>query len=249
MNNRKNPFIPIKDVKLMIVDGSAKEIIDTLKKMNIQIIPTIKCMEVYDAISYHPDIVIHPINYNTIIVAPNVFDYYQDIFKGTKIKVLKGEKKLTNQYPNNIAYNVARVSDYAIHNFKYTDEKLKYYLKKEGLNLISVKQGYSKCSVAIISDNAIITSDHSIYRELTNYDIDVLLIEQGHIELPGLNYGFIGGSTGLLSKRKILFTGKYSHHLSKEKIDNFLKKYEIEPIFLSNKKIIDLGSIIPLKCN
>ena len=40
--------------------------------MNLNIIPTIECKEVSEPISYHPDIVIHPINHNTLVVAPNV---------------------------------------------------------------------------------------------------------------------------------------------------------------------------------
>ena len=68
-----------------------------LKKLNINIIPTIACKEVAEPISYHPDIVIHPINHNTLIVAPNVFDYYEDKLHGLGIKIIKGETKLDKE--------------------------------------------------------------------------------------------------------------------------------------------------------
>jgi len=249
MNDGQNPFIPKKEADILIVDGRAKKIIENLEKKNFKIIPTIECNELYEAISYHPDIVIHPINHNMVIVAPNVYDYYKNMLKNTGLKIIKGEKFLENKYPHNIAYNVARVSNYAIHNFKYTDEKLKYYLKKEGIELINTKQGYSKCSVANVGENSIITSDKSIDSATSKYGIDVLLIKPGHIELPTLDYGFIGGSTGLINQKKILFTGNYEEHPSKNHIDDFLKKNGIKPIFISNEKIIDLGSIIPLNCN
>lgn len=249
MANGQNPFIPKGKANLLIVDGRAKDIIENLKALNIEVIPTIKCEEVYEAISYHPDIVLHPVTHDTLIVAPNVYYYYKEIFKGTDIKVIEGEKKLGREYPHNIAYNLARVSEYVVHNFKYTDEKLKFYLEKQGLTFIDVKQGYSKCSTAIINNKAAITSDPSIYKALKNTNVDVLLIEQGFIDLPGLNYGFIGGATGLLSPKDLLFTGKYNSHPDKLKINSFIKKYELTPIFLRNEKIIDLGSIIPLKYN
>ena len=35
------------------------------------------------------DITIHPINHNTLIVAPNVFDYYEDKLRGMGIKIIK----------------------------------------------------------------------------------------------------------------------------------------------------------------
>lgn len=245
-----NPFLPNGKADIVIMDGRVdKEILNNIKKFGVEIILTIKCNELYEAISYHPDVVMHPINHKTLIVAPNIFDYYKDIFADKPIKLIKGEKKLNRNYPNDIAYNVARVSRYAIHNVKYTDEKLKYYLKKEGVEFIDVKQGYSKCSIATIGEREIITSDPSIIKKCSNYDINILSIEEGFIDLPEMKHGFIGGSTGVISKDQVLFTGTYEHHPDSEKIKNFLKKYGKTLKFLSNKKIIDIGSIIPFKYN
>lgn len=250
MSIRKgNPFIPYKKADTVIVDGRGKKIIDKLVHMGINVIPTIKHEKLYEAISYHPDIILHPINYTTLIVEPSMFYYYKDKLRNTNIKLIKGEKHLGKKYPDNIAYNVARVSKYAIHNLKYTDEKLLYYLKKEGIEFIDVNQGYTKCSIANLSENTIITSDPSIYNKALKYGIDVLYIKEGFIKLPGLDYGFIGGTCGLLRKKEILFTGKYEKHIDYNNIEKFLKKHEVKPIFLSNKEIIDLGSIIPLLCN
>ncbi|WIV11414.1 DUF6873 family GME fold protein [Proteiniborus sp. MB09-C3] len=241
----KNPFIPYGKASIAIVDGRISyEIKENLIKHGLEVIKTCKCEELYDSISYHPDIVIHPINYNKVIVAPNVYDYYSDILSIYDIEVIKGEKKLSRNYPENIAYNVARISKYAVHNTKYTDEKLKFYMAKEGIDFINVKQGYSKCSLAIIGEDIGITSDPSIYKELKKHSIDVLLVEEGFIELPGLNYGFIGGATGMLSKDELLLSGSIQKHPSLNKINGFLKKYKIKPIYLSNNRMIDIGSII-----
>lgn len=230
-----------------IVDGRVDdETINNLKKYCLNIIKTIKCSELYDAISYHPDIVIHPIDSKTVVVAPNVYDYYKDRFYKMGIKVIQGEKRLKRNYPDNIAYNVARVGRYVIHNFKYTDEKLKYYYRKMNFEFINVNQGYTKCSIAIVNERAIITSDPSIYKECVKHDIDVLHITEGFIELPGLNYGFIGGATGNLDKDSILFSGSFKSHPDYIKIIEFLKKYDKIPIILSNNKIKDIGSIITL---
>jgi hypothetical protein len=243
-----NPFAPIERADAVIIDGRVRnETVKKLNSMGIQVIKTIKCDDVYEAISYHPDICIHPIDNSTLVVAPNVFEYYSYIFKNTSIKLIKGEKVLKSNYPYNVAYNVARVSRYAIHNFRYTDEKLLYYLKKKGIELINVKQGYSKCSVSIVNNNAMMTSDPSIFKRCSGYDIDILFIDAGYIELPGFDYGFIGGATGCISKNEFLFTGEYNNHPSRDKINQFLSKYGKKPIILSSKKIIDIGSIIPLK--
>ncbi len=127
-----NPFIPNTRANIVIIDGRIDEEIETnLKSLNLNIIPTIQCKEVPEPISYHPDIVMHPINHNTLIIAPNVFHYYEDLLWDMGINLIKGETLLSNSYPKDIAYNVGRIGKYAIHNFKYTDEKLKFYLKKK----------------------------------------------------------------------------------------------------------------------
>lgn len=245
-----NPFVPNQRAKTVIIDGRVdNEIISNLTKLGLHIIKTVKCNEVHESISYHPDICIHPVNHNTLVIAPNVYDYYKDIFRNTNIKLIRGERFLKRNYPNDISYNVARIGKYAIHNIKHMDEKLKFYLEKEGVQFVNVKQGYTKCSIAIVSDNAIITSDPSINTACKEKGIDVLFIKEGYINLPGFNYGFIGGATGCISENEFLFSGIYNCHPDKSLINEFLQKYGKKPILLSHKKIIDIGSIIPLISN
>lgn len=244
-----NPFIPKTVGNTAIVDGRiSSEILKNLKRLNLNIIPTIQCKEVSKPISYHPDIVLHPINHNTLIVAPNLFDYFDEKLYGMGIEIIKGEKELNKDYPEDIAYNVGRIGNFAVHNFKYTDEKLKYYLKKENLELIHIEQGYTKCSMAIVDDKAVITADYPLYKKLSSLDIDVLLINPGYIHLKGYPYGFIGGTSGNLSKDIIMLSGRFYDHPDKEKILNFLKKYRKKIIWLSDEKIIDIGTIISLYC-
>lgn len=243
----KNPFIPIKKANIVIIAGNANDkIIDNLKKKGIKVIKTIKCKNVDNSIAYHPDIVIHPIDHNTLIIAPSVFSYYENKLKDFNIKLIKGEKKLKDKYPDDIAYNVGRVHKIAVHNFAYTDKILKSKLKEQGLNFIHIKQGYSKCSMAIVDENSIITADNIIYKKLKNIGIDVLKINPEHIKLPGQNYGFIGGATGNISKDKMVFSGSLKNHPDKEKIENFILSKGIKIEYLMEEDIVDIGTIISL---
>ncbi len=63
-----------------------------------------------------------------------------------------------------------------------------------------------------------------------------------------MNYGFIGGCSGLLSKNEneIGFLGDIEKHPNFEEIRDFLAKRGKKVVSLSNKKLIDLGSIIPI---
>lgn len=246
----KNPFIPLAKANIAIVAGDAHEdIIKTLDELNIKVIHTIKCKDVDESISFHPDIIMHPINHNTLVIAPNVYEYYKEQLKGLNIKLIKGEKILGGKYPHNIAYNIGRVYGSAIHNFKYTDELAKFYLEKENLKFIDVKQGYTKCSMAVVDETSIITADYPIYTSLRDFGYDPLLISPGDIQLEGQNYGFIGGATGNFSKDTIFLSGSLEGHPDKEKVENYIFKKNKKIIYLSNKKIVDIGTIITLNNN
>lgn len=242
-----NPFIPLKKANIAIVDGRIdSEIENNLKKLGLEVIKSIKCEEVDESIAYHPDIVLHPIDYNTLIVAPNVYEYYKDKLQKKGIKLIKGEHFLGREYPADIAYNVGRLNNIAIHNFKYTDEVLKFYLKKGNLTLVNVKQGYSKCSLAIVNEKSAITSDRPIYEKLTSLGYNILLIEAGYISLEGQKYGFIGGTNGSLSNSESIISGSLDHHPNKNQILNFYKENNVKLTFLSSKNILDIGTIITL---
>lgn len=244
-----NPFIPINLANIAIVDARISiEIEYNLKRLGMHIVKTIKCKDVEESISYHPDIVIHPIDHNTLVIAPNVFDYYSEILSGSDIKLIRGEKVLREEYPDDIAYNVGRLRDVAIHNFKYTDPVLKYYLEKQSIKLIDVRQGYAKCSLALVNNSSAITSDHLIYSKLNSLGYNILLIKHGHIKLEGQRYGFVGGTSGNISKDRLMFSGILKDHPDRESIEKFLKVNDIEVEFLSCEEITDIGTIITLNC-
>lgn len=242
-----NPFIPKSKPRYVIIDYRAShEIIGYFKKNSIKVIKTVKCDDLQDAVNGHPDMVIHPVDEKTFIAAPNVFDYYYGVLKDKGIKVIKGEKTLGRNYPEDIAYNVARIGRYAVHNTYHTDKILKYYLEEAGLEFIHVNQGYTKCSVSALGVNKAVTSDLSIHGKLKEHNIDCMHIEPEIMYLKGYNYGFMGGSVGLIDDKVFLSTGK----IYNENILNKLKKFVQNSGYIyeeaSERRIIDLGSVVPI---
>lgn len=242
-----NPYILTVSPRYVIIDYRASdEIINYFKKLKITPIKTIKCCDLQEPVDGHPDMVLHPIDFKTFIVAPNVFDYYYGILKSIGIKVIKGGKTLSRNYPEDIAYNVARIGRYAVHNTHHTDQVLKYYLEKEDLEFIHVNQGYTKCSIAAIGESSAITSDFLIHEKLKSYNIDCLYMNPEIVYLKGYNYGFIGGSTGLINEKIFLSTGK----IDDENIAKTFKEFILSSGYIyeeaSGQQIIDLGSIIPI---
>ncbi|NLN41895.1 MAG: hypothetical protein GX160_07940 [Clostridiales bacterium] len=242
------PFIPKKPISLALVDSRYKARLKSFFIKN-KILPIFveKCTELYPAISCHPDIQCHPLGGNRIVIAPNASQSLKNQLIQHNFEIIVGNTRLESNYPNNIAYNVARIGRYAFHNKKFTDPILKEELQAQGVELIHVKQGYAKCSVAVVDQYSIITSDKGIAKVATEIGIKVLLINPGFIELPGLNYGFIGGATGLVSQNKLAFAGNWKDHKDYKKIEIFLKERNKTPVAADMNPLVDVGSIIPLK--
>lgn len=241
------PNLPQNSVKLLLIDnrvsiGISNKLIDR----GIDLIRTVGCNELYEAIRWHPDMVIQHLGGKNIVIAPNVIEYYRPSFEKYGFCVIEGKTYLKGNYPENIAYNICRVGDFVIHNFKYTDEALLEFLNKEKIIKIQVSQGYTKCSIAVVNDKAIITSDIGIHREVLKFGIDSLLISTEGILLPGLSCGFIGGTCGYLNKKDLAFFGNPQHHKDYEKIRFFLKKYDKNIVALSNNQLQDYGTLVPL---
>ena len=194
----------------------------------------------YEAVSAHPDMLMH-ISGNSIMVHKDMSSEFILDLVLLNYKVYKSNSALETKYPYNICLNSLSIGNFFVHSINFTDANLLSLVKDK--KLINVKQGYTKCSTCVVNDHAIITSDVSIAKALSLEKIDVLLIPPGDILLPGLNYGFIGGATGLLCDNVLAFYGHLDHYLYGKEVLKFLNKHKVEPAFLRNGKLIDRGSI------
>lgn len=216
-----------------------------LNESGYEVIKCPKCDTLYDAVCGHPDMLLHILNNKKIIVHKAMKKEFTNSLKKLEFEVLYSAKNIKSKYPDDIILNAFSLKDMYIHNLKYTDKELLNNISN--YNLIDVTQGYSKCSVAIINENSIITSDRIISEKLIKRGIDVLLLPPGDIELPNLNYGFIGGTCGLLCKNTLAFYGNLKFYKYGKEVLSFLKKKGVAPLYLSDGKLIDRGSIFTLK--
>ncbi|MBR2020983.1 MAG: hypothetical protein IJ939_00970 [Clostridia bacterium] len=210
---------------------------------------TVKTLKSQDgmekAVSSHPDMYIAHLG-DAIVADYRVHDLLTSFDSKTDIKF--GGREVHDasmvKYPDNIGFNCARVGKNIICNEKYTSPLIIEHARKQGLNILNVRQGYAKCSTCVITDNAIITEDESIYNCATDNGIDVLKIRKGHVELPGYDYGFIGGCSGLIEKKLVAFNGNVMLHPDAAEIVEFCYKHDVGIVSVCNKKLSDIGSII-----
>lgn len=212
-----------------------------LLKLNCNIIKCEPSSFLYQEISGHPDILLHFINNKKVIIHRDTSKDFEIKLLRLNLEVLRSQNSLTSKYPKDIILNGVNTDMAFIHNLDNTDPKLLNEVSHKCL--INTNQGYSKCSTAVLNNTAFITSDKSIYKALTSNKWDVLLIPPGNILLPGLNYGFIGGTCGMLNSNTIVFYGSLKYHPQCNEIMDFLKKHSITPIFLYDGPLIDRGSI------
>lgn len=218
-----------------------------LSKLNIEVIKIPKCNRVYEAINGHPDIQINVLKNSTnnkLIVHKDISEDFRNILEEKNIKYIVSEKSLERSYPSDIILNALILKDYFIHTLAYTDENL-FNSQISKIN-VNVPQGYTKCSVLPINENALITSDKGIYKVLKEYDFDILLLPPGDILLPSLDYGFIGGTGGMISNNRIAFFGELDCYKYGNEVKSFLTRHGVSPIYLKKGKLIDRGSLIVL---
>ncbi len=199
--------------------------------------------DVYEEISGHSDIFYCKVN-NKVISSPNA-KYESEEF-------LKGNLEVKNKYPDDVMYNVCQIGNKLIVN-KYVDKKIIEFWKtqNEENNIITVNQGYTKCSISVTGDNSCITSDVGIYKKLIEKNINVSLIEEDKIFLLDKKSnlskmkGFIGGATFVFNSKFVLFGDfRKLKQSNQEIIKENLKNNNLELIDFKNLEIIDYGGAI-----
>ena len=237
-------------MKKVIIDNRMRaEEKNKLESLGYKIIELNSSENVYQEISSHTDIFCTKIR-NNLIVEPSQYQLIKNNIQND-INLIKGETSLKNNYPEDVGYNVCITGNYAIHNFHYTDSKIKEILQKENYNLINVKQGYAKCSIAVIDDRSLITADKGLYKELINYNFDILFLNY-KLNIKLINEdkfstmnGFIGGAISRIGNN-VFISGDLNKIDKNNQIKNFIKKRDLNIISLSDLDVIDYGGIIEI---
>lgn len=218
----------------------------SLKNLGIKIIKVPPCNNLYNAIKGHVDIQLNILSKieKKVIVQKGISDSFKKELIANNINFIESKSSLGKKYPSNIALNSLILDNYFIHNLNFSDENLIESQKNKAL--VNVKQGYTKCSSLVVNDHSIITSDKGIYNSLLKYNFDILLVPPGDIILDGLDYGFIGGTGGLINSSTMAFFGSLEKYAYGEEVKKFLKKHNVNPIYLNNSKLYDRGSLFTL---
>lgn len=224
---------------------------EKLKELGYDLIEIKQSKKVYPEISSHVDIFTCKIG-EKLIVEPSQYNHIKSQLQD-KNKVEQGCETIECKYPLDIKYNVCTIGNKALHNFEYTDSKIKEELKNQGYELINTTQGYTNCSIAVIDEKSAIVTDKGLYKILQKHNIDVLYLQyELDIKLLSNNSystrkGFIGGAISRISDNIIVF-GELNKIDKNEQIRKFIEKRNLNIIEFKGLEVIDYGGIVELKC-
>ena len=160
---------------------------------------------------------------------------------GYNVKII--ESALGASYPQDVKLNCATFGEYFLCNVDTVDKCVLNCMRKKNKTIINVKQGYTKCSVIPVTDNAVITDDVLIAEKCQQKGIDVLKVSKGNVLLQGFDYGFIGGTAGVIDNF-VVFNGDVDCHPDSEKIVGFVAEHKKEVVSLTSGQLVDIGSLI-----
>lgn len=222
---------------------------NTLKYLGYKLVPIEKSNNVYAEISSHVDIFVLKIG-DTLFVEKSKYDDILFMLKNSEYNILSGKESVELDYPEDVKYNVCIIGNYAIHNFKYTDKNVLKFLKENDYELINVEQGYTNCSIAVIDDSSVITTDKKIAEKLIANNFSVLLLDYvPDIKLKDEygNYsnmtGFIGGAIGKVDNNVIIF-GDLEKIDKNNMIRDFITSRNLKIIDFKGLDVIDYGGIV-----
>ena len=141
----------------------SNEEIYNLINLNIKPLRTPKMQGIYDAVNCHTDIQIFQtaLLKNSFIINKDIdTDFLNDLIFSSA-NYYFSESEIGAQYPQDIILNAVSTDNFLMHNLKYTDKKILASASSKAL--IDIKQGYTRCSCAIVSNDAFITNDKGIY--------------------------------------------------------------------------------------
>lgn len=241
----KMPYLPTASVTHILGGAGLRSYEKALSDLKVTCVYSEPIPSIKSSVKSHIDLAVFPFGGKDFILEPSQTQLFDKLISlGAHPQYVN--EPIKNGYPWEAKLNCVRIGNRLFGNLETVSEKILKQCEKLSLSVCAVKQGYTKCSVAVVAKDALITDDAGIAHTAKMDNMDVLLVEKGSVCLNGYPYGFIGGCCSLLSKDILLFMGNWKTHTNAEAIFGFLRNYQIYPESLANSDLTDIGSFIPL---
>lgn len=232
------PHLPEGKVLTLAIGERYSEARSELSNLGIKVIVLNENPNLDNEISAHADILLLHIGKNRFIIDNMQVKALKELFS-VNAEVLT-QSDIRSPYPDDVKLNKLIFSNTV---FALENNEDGFPNFSNNLNFVKTRQGYTKCSVCPVTDNALITDDLGLFN-LLNKSFDVLLVEKGDIALGNSHYGFIGGTAFKLEENKMFFNGNLKEHRNYNLIMEFLSKYGVEAVFNESRRLTDMGGAV-----
>ena len=173
----ENPNLPVCADIVIIGEKYCKILQNGIKSLGINALFMPDNPYVDPRLSGHADLSVLHLGGNRLLLAPYLkrSSFSQQLEdRGFDIRFADIEQSAL--YPNDAQMNVCILGNKVIYNPQTgSDAIVKYLTIGNGAIQVSSRQGYSRCSVCVVNDNAIITADEGICRSAKAHGVDVRL--------------------------------------------------------------------------
>lgn len=218
-----------------------------LEALGFQVFPTDKVRTLYPAVDGHPDLQAFRLE-DELFVHPQISPSLENVLSQW-LPVRKGEHSLILPYPQHVAFNALDTGAHFLHRLDATDPRLLAAVRTRHRELIPVKQGYTRCSCAQVSDHAFVTEDAGIAKVLTKLSYTVFYRPPSNVFLEGFEHGFLGGSLSRIptgDRDMVLITGDVHQYAYGRELLEFFALHRIEVLCVGTGPLKDRGSLISL---
>lgn len=240
-----HPNLPEGNVSAVILGSGWPDIAAALRGRGIFVYELPENRAASAPVAGHADLSVYDCGGGLVIASEALSRGLSDAFPGLQVR--SAQKEQGSAYPEDISLNACRIGDRVFCFRDATEPEILEHIRRDKLSLVPVKQGYARCSVCILDEQHLITADPSIAAAAEKCGMDVLRIQPGGIELPGYEYGFIGGACFKSDRHTICFTGHLNGHKDESRIYDYIKHCGYRVDLLTDLPCTDVGSIIPMR--
>ncbi len=237
------PNLPQGAACLCVVSGGNKQVIRALEQRGVTCYITRPSRALSAPVASHADMLALSFKPGALILAADQRELHARLQKnGVEAVRFDGLKP---GYPTETALNAAVIGKWLIGGETALSALKSFETSK--LEVLSVRQGYARCSVVPVAENALMTADKGIAAAARGAGLEVLELQpEPGIQLPGYQHGFLGGCCGKLSASQLAFCGDFTALAQHQTIKAFLARFGVEPVSLIPGPMQDIGGWIVL---
>ena len=195
----------------------------------------------------HPDMLFH-FGKHSIFTTKGYYEtakaYLEEIARICHKSIVTTKQEVGDSYPKDVLLNAAELGEHLFCFQKATAREILLEYPED--KILSVRQGYAKCSILPVSERALITQDPSIALVAQKNGFEVLRITPGAIHLPGYDTGLIGGAASAVPYgewEEIYFCGDLDTHPDGNTIRDFCQAHHKTVTEVKGLPLTDVGTL------